>query len=146
MSVLNTLKLVAATKPTTVNPVLQRRSKMLAKLAEQMKLAEAQAEGRSYMAERVRRVKDAATGEVRDVSSTKRVKPWFWTAENGKICIAVKYGSKKIELSKGKTAVEVGAAKDLPAVLATLRQAVEAGELDAQIEAVGAAVRKGFNR
>lgn len=146
MSVLNTLKLVAATKPTTVNPVMQRRTKMLAKLAEQIKLAEAMADGRNYMAERVRRVKDAATGEVRDVASSKRVKPWFWTAENGKVCIAVKYGSKKIELSKGKTAVEVGAAKDLAAALATLQKAVEAGELDAQIEVVGAAVRKGFRR
>lgn len=41
---------------------------------------------------------------------------------------------------------EVGSNKELVAVLTALRKAVEAGELDAQIEAVGAAMRKGFKR
>ena len=74
----------------------------------------------------------------------KRVKSWSWTAENGKICVAVCYGSKVLKLAKNKTAVEVGSKKELVAVLTTLRKAVDAGELDAQIEAVGAAVRRGF--
>ena len=71
---------------------------------------------------------------------------WSWKAENGKACVAVRYGSKVLELVKGKTAVEVGSNKELVAVLTTLRKAVEAGELDAQIEAVGAAMRRGFKR
>ena len=38
------------------------------------------------------------------------------------------------------------AAGELCGVLAMLKKAVEAGELDAQIEAVSAGVRKGFKR
>lgn len=46
-----------------------------------------------------------------------------------------------LELAKGKAAVEVANAKELVSVLVTLRKAVEQGELDAQIEALGAAVK-----
>lgn len=44
-----------------------------------------------------------------------------------------------------KAAVETTAG-ELGGVLATLKKAVEAGELDAQIEAVSAGVRKGFKK
>ena len=37
-------------------------------------------------------------------------------------------------------------AAELTATLAVLRKAVESGEIDAQIEAVSAGVRRGFNR
>ena len=144
MSTLNTLKLVAAVKPNAVSPVLQRRNKLIAKLNEQTQLAQALVDGKSYSPTKLKKTKDAVTGEMREVSVPKRVKAWSWVAENGKTCLAVRYGSKVLELAKGKTAVEVGSSKELVAVLTTLRKAVEAGELDAQIEAVGAAVRKGF--
>ena len=146
MSTLNTLKLVAATKPNALSPVLQRRNKLIAKLYEQMEMAKAIDEGRSYAATKRKTTKDAVTGEVREITVPKRVKAWSWVAENGKTCLSVRYGARVLELAKGKTAVEVGSSKELVAVLATLRKAVEAGELDAQIEAVGAAMRKGFKR
>ena len=44
-----------------------------------------------------------------------------------------------------KAAVETTAG-ELGGVLATLKKAVEAGELDAQIEAVSVVVRKGFKK
>ncbi len=58
---------------------------------------------------------------------------------------AGEYGNKVVELAKGRTAVETTAA-ELNATLAVLRKAVESGEIDAQIEAVSAGVRKGFKR
>ena len=76
----------------------------------------------------------------------KRVKTWSWTAEDGKTYVAVRYGSKVMELAKSKTAVEVGRNKELVAVLTALHKAVESGEPDAQIEVVGAAMRRGFKR
>jgi len=146
MSTLNSLKLIAAAKPLALSPVLHRRNKLIVKLDEQREMAQAQQEGRNYAPTKVKRVQNSETGEVRDVTMPKRVKSWSWTAENGKTCVAVRYGSKVLELVKGKTAVEVGSNKELVAVLTTLRKAVEAGELDAQIEAVGAAMRRGFKR
>ena len=144
MSTLNTLKLVAAKPQRENNPVIQRRQKLLAKLDEQIALAAAKAAGTVYTAMRSKRVKDA-NGNVSVVQQPKRLKAWFWAVDGGKVCVAVKYGNKVVELAKGRTAVETTAA-ELGAVLATVKKAVEAGELDAQIEAVSAGVRKGFKR
>ena len=144
MSTLNTLKLVAAKPQRENNPVIQRRQKLLAKLDEQIALAAAKAAGTVYTAMRSKRVKDA-DGNVSVTQQPKRLKAWFWAVDGGKVCVAVKYGNKVVELAKGRTAVETTAA-ELGAVLATVKKAVEAGELDTQIEAVSAGVRKGFKR
>ena len=144
MSTLNTLKLVAAKPQRENNPVIQRRQKLLAKLDEQIALAAAKAAGTVYTAMRSKRVKDA-NGNVSVVQQPKRVKAWFWAVDGGKVCVAVKYGNKVVELAKGRTAVETTAA-ELTATLAVLRKAVESGEIDAQIEAVSAGVRRGFKR
>ncbi len=144
MSTLNTLKLVAAKPQRENNPVIQRRQKLLAKLDEQIALAAAKTAGTVYTAMRSKRVKDAA-GNVSVVQQPKRVKAWFWAVDGGKVCVAVKYGNKVVELARGRTAVETTAA-ELNATLAVLRKAVESGEIDAQIEAVSAVVRRGFKR
>ena len=49
-----------------------------------------------------------------------------------------------LELAKGKWAVELGAEKDLVPVLETLKGAVLAGDLDAQIDAASVKLREGF--
>ncbi len=144
MSTLNTLKLVAAKPQRENNPVIQRRQKLLAKLDEQIALAAAKAAGTVYTAMRSKRVKDDA-GNVTVVQQPKRLKAWFWAVDGGKVCVAVKYGNKVVELAKGRTAVETTAA-ELTATLAVLRKAVETGEIDAQIEAVSACVRKAFRQ
>ena len=76
----------------------------------------------------------------------KRVRAWHWIAENGKTCLSVKYGAEVIPLAKGMTAVEMESEADLLATLETIKQAVEAGELDAAIEAVSGAVKSGFKK
>ena len=144
MSTLNTLKLVAAKPQRENNPVIQRRQKLLAKLDEQIALAAAKAAGTVYTAMQSKRVKDEA-GNVTIVQQPKRLKAWFWAVDGGKVCVAVKYGNKVVELAKGRTAVETTAA-ELTATLAVLRKAVDSGEIDAQIEAASAGVRRGFKR
>ena len=142
MSTLNTLKLVAAKPQRENNPVIQRRQKLLAKLDEQIALAAAKAAGTVYTAMRSRRVKDAA-GNVSVVQQPKRLKAWFWAVDGGKVCVAMKYGNTVVELAKGRTAVETTEG-GCGGVLIALRKAVEAGELDAQIEAVSLGVRRRF--
>jgi hypothetical protein len=61
-------------------------------------------------------------------------------------CLNIRYGAKIIEFAKGKTAVEVNSADDLIKALEVIKAAVEAGELDSQIEAASGAVRAGFGR
>jgi hypothetical protein len=66
--------------------------------------------------------------------------------EQGKVCVSVKYGSWTIELAKGKPSVEVANGAELVKTLETIKGAVEAGELDAQIETASASLRSGFKR
>ncbi len=68
----------------------------------------------------------------------------FWVNETGKLNLAVRYGSKVLELAKGKNAIELTTGDELIAVLAKLKDAVLAGELDTQIEATSGALRTGF--
>ncbi len=144
MSVLAGLKLVAVKPQSVIDPIQLRRNKLVAKLEEQIALAQAKQEGRNYAPMRSKRIKDAA-GNVSIIQTPKRVKQWFWAVDGGKVCVAVRYGGKVLELSKGKTAVETQP-EQLMTTLGKLRDAVSAGELDAQVEAVSAGVRRGFKR
>jgi len=145
MSTLNTLKLVAAKRPGSAPPVIQRRNRLIAKIWEQTQLAKAQADGKTFAPVISRKVKDE-TGAQRSVEIPKRIKAWWWTAESGKVCLGVRYGAKTLELAKGKTAIEVGTIADLIPTLDTLKLAVAAGELDTQIETISGTMRSGFTK
>jgi Family of unknown function (DUF6641) len=109
-------------------------------------LAKASQEGSTYAPTKQRKVKDAETGETKTVQVAKRVKSWAWAGENGKLCVSLRYGAKVVELAKGKSAVEVASNGDLVKALETLKQAVESGELDAQIESVATATKAAFKK
>jgi len=80
------------------------------------------------------------------VNHAKKIKPWWFSDANGKVCLAIKYGARTIELAKGKTAIEVASAEALINALTTVNDAVLAGELDNQIEALSGQIRGGFQR
>ncbi|PUE30829.1 hypothetical protein B9Z35_07190 [Limnohabitans sp. Jir61] len=143
MATLASLKLVAAKKPTNQSPVVQRRNKLSSKVFEQIQLAHAQSRGESYAPTKNKTVTNTG-GERVVVTVPKRIKPWWFVAENGKCCIAIRYGAKVIELAKGKTAIEVANPDALIEALEAVNVAVLAGELDSQIEAVSGQLRSGF--
>lgn len=144
MTALNGLKLVTAQKPTQMSDVQQRRNKLAKRLWEQIELAKAQQTGETFAPTRFRSVKDAETGMRKQVETNKRVKAWWFVADSGKLVLSIRYGTKVLELAKGKWAVEVGVEKDLVGVLEVVKVAVLAGELDAQIEAASMKLRDGF--
>jgi len=146
MSTLAKLKLIASKRTATTNPVQHRRNKLAEKIAEQIALATARQEGRTFAPTKLRTVTDAETGERRTVETVKRVKEWFWTNEAGKTVVGIRYGAKTLELAKGKNAIELANASELVSTLETVREAVLAGELDAQIEATSTALRAGFKQ
>ena len=143
MSAFTSLKLIAAKRPQQVSPIIQRRNKLCEKLMEQMALATAMIEGKAYAPTGVRTVTDKETGERTTVESNKRVKQW-WFDSNGRVCLQVKYGSRAMEFSKGKSCIDVGTKSDLLGVLQTVKAAVESGELDAHIESASTALRERF--
>ena len=141
---MSTLKLTAAQKPTQMSPVQQRRNKLAKRLWEQVELAKAQQAGTHYIATKFRTITDNETGFRKQIETNKRVKAWWFVAENGKVCLQVRYGTRVLELAKGKNSIEVGSGTELLAVLETVKKCVENGELDTQIEAASAAVRERF--
>ena len=144
MTALTGLKLTAAQKPTQMSPVQQRRNKLAKRLWEQMELAKAQQTGGTFAPKKFRSITDANTGERKQVETNKRVKAWWFVGDNGKLVLSVRYGTKVLELAKGKWAVEVGTEKELVPTLELLKAAVLDGELDAQIEAAANKLREGF--
>ena len=146
MSALSTLKLVAVKKPLHTPVIELRRRKLSTKLWEQIQLAKSQLDGTPFVVMKYRSMVDRETGLRKQVELPKRIKPWWFQSEQGKVCVSVKYGSWTIELAKGKPSVEVANAQDLIKTLETIKSAVEAGELDAQIETASAHLRSGFKR
>jgi hypothetical protein len=146
MSALAKLKLINSKRSYTVNPVIHRRNKLITKIAEQIELATAQREGRLYAPKKLKTVTNSETGERRTIETTKRVKEWFWYGDSGKINFSVRYGSKVIELAKGKNAVEVANTDELIGTLTLIKDAVTAGELDEAINTASDKLRSGFSK
>jgi hypothetical protein len=145
MATLASLKLVAAKKPSNLSSAVLRRNKLLAKLEEQIHLATAHNKGDTYAPTQIKSVTNA-TGERVQITQPKKIRPWWFVSDSGKVCIAIRYGAKVIELSRGKTAIEVSNPSALIEALEAVRAAVQAGELDAQLEAVSMKLREGFGK
>lgn len=80
MSMLTSLKLVSVIRSKGITPVQQRRNKLSTKLYEQIQLASAQAEGRTYAPAKLKTIVNKETGERTTVETNKRVKQWWWVA------------------------------------------------------------------
>lgn len=144
MTVIAKLKLVSSKKERNVSPIVARRNKLAGKIDEQLLFATAQRDGQIYAPKRLKNVIDKATGERKTVEATKRIKEWYWTNSTGKIHLSVRYGSKTLELAKGKNAIELNSGEELLATLATLKEAVIAGELDDAIAQASDKLKAGF--
>jgi len=129
MSFLNALTLTQYSGNTVKAPTVQRRNKLVAKLAEQIKLA-------SDIGYRPVKLTWHRDGEGRDhrVEVPKRVKRWWTEQSDGTVLLTVRYGSKALELAKGKNAIVVNSVAELATVLAHLKTAAEKGEFDTLLE------------
>ena len=146
MATLATLKLSTAVKPTHMPAVQVRRNKMSRRLWEQIDLARAQQAGTEFAPVKFRSYQDKETGVRKQVQTTKTVKQWWFTSESGKLVMNVRYGARVIDLAKGKSSIEIASKDQLVPTLELIKQAVEAGELDAQIEVAANKLREGFSK
>ena len=145
MATLDNLKFTAAVKARHQAPIVGRRNKLGKKLWEQIKLAEAEVSGTEFTVTRLKTVRDV-DGVRKTIEVPKRIKPWWFTSEQGKVCVTVKYGSAVLELRKGLPSIELASAEQLVGTLQMLKQAVEVGELDKEIEAASGALRANFGK
>jgi hypothetical protein len=134
MSGLNALKLVSSKPIPKSNPREIRRQKLCRKLLQQLEMARCIKAGGTYEVVITKRVKDDETGEFNEVQIPKKIKPWWWTAADGKTCLTVRYGAKTLELVSGRYAIEADGIDGVISALEVVQKAAQAGELDLQIE------------
>ena len=146
MSTLNTLKLSTAKKPLHMPAIQVRRNKLSTKLWEQIQLAKSQISGEPFQVTRFRSVRDQATGLKKQVEMPKRIRPWWFISEAGKVCVNIRYGSRTLEIAKGKPSIEVDNPNALIKALEIIKNAVEVGELDSQIDEASSHLRSRFKR
>jgi hypothetical protein len=141
------LKFVSSKRPTQIPAVQIRRNKLVAKLHEQIQLITAKKDGTHFAPMHFRSVRDRDTGETKRIELPKRIRPWFFTSDNGKICVQIKYGSKVIDVSgKNKPTIELANTDDLIKTLELIKTATLAGELDVMLESAGMKLRDGFTK
>ena len=116
------LALVPVTKPKTLNPVVQRRTRLLKSIRRQQTMVQ------SYKA-----------GE-------KTQRTWFWMNEEGKIYLQIKYGKLSLELSKGKFAIQCGSLDDVASNHQIVETLVNKGEFDAMLTSVSKEIRSKFDK
>ena len=143
---LSSLTIVQAKRQSLADPIVFRRMKLIRKLDEQINLANAVLNGTTYVVKRLKNIKNEQSGEIRSFEVVRNVRPMFFKATNNKLCVQVRYGSKVVELAKGKNAIQVDDEKALVKVLETVRSAVFNGELDEQIAIASDAVKTRFKK
>jgi len=146
MSGLNALKFIASKRQQGNNAAHARRQKLSNKIHEQIQMAKAVQSGAEFVPMKIRSVRDEATGETRKVEIPKRLKPWWWPSDNGKLNITVRYGARTLEVIEGKNAIETDNIAGVITTLEVLRAAVDAGELDGRIEAISGLVKAEFGK
>jgi len=130
------VKLVLAVRPTFQDPVALKRSKFISRVSEQLEIANLLMKGEQ--------IPFTSFHDPVSLKRPRKISPWWWTDKDGKYLMAIKYGSKVIELAKGKTAVQAETLDQIIEVLKSLKQATSNGELDVLLTQAGELIRKRF--
>ena len=143
MSILKSLKLATVAQARAGASEFAFRDKLLRYLDEQKALAEAEIAGTSFQAtKRVTRTNDA--GEKVRVEAPRTVRKGWFTDPQGKLFFQLRYGSKPLEFAKGMNAIEFADRDALPGTIGSVIEAVNAGELDAQLKSAIAERKAAF--
>jgi hypothetical protein len=135
MTSLKSLTFTILPKPT-VNPTLDRRTKIITRLEEQKRLLADPSYTRL-----VRTWKKDEAGERSVVEKRQRVLRWWTTTPNGSYVFFMRMGWKTIEFEKGKSAIAVQSLDKMPTIIDTLITAVRNGELDEQLAQASSQVK-----
>ncbi len=137
MTILASLKLVEFRPETAGGRIAVRRRKLADKIDQQISLSSDPA----YAPTKIVTVTDSEGNQQRR-EVAKRIKRWWVANSDGTAQLTVRYGSKPIELAKGKNAIECASASEVSTVLTKVKEAVLKGELDAALNSVTVVGRK----
>jgi hypothetical protein len=130
------VKLVSAVRPAFQDPVALKRSKFISRVSEQLEIANLLMKGEQ--------IPFTSFNDPVSLRRPRKVSPWWWTDKDGKYLMTIKYGSKVIELAKGKSAVQAETLDQIIEVLKSLKLATSNGELDLHLTQASDLIRKKF--
>ena len=130
------VKLVSAVRPTFQDPVTLKRTKFISRVSEQLEIANLLMKGEQ--------IPFTSFHNPVSLRRPRKVSPWWWTDKDGKYLMTIKYGSKVIELAKGKPAVQAETLNQIIEVLKSLKLATSNGELDLHLTQASELIRKKF--
>ena len=116
------LALVPVAKPKNLNPIVQRRTRLLKSIRRQQTLVEAYKNGE------------------------KTNRTWFWFNEDGKVYLQIKYGKLPLELGKGKFSIQCNSLDDVISNLSIVETLVNKGEFDAMLTNLSKEIRSKFGK
>lgn len=131
MSHLAKLNLKTVNRNVPKDPVIARREKLAAAIAEQCNVLKAALTGTAYTVETTGWQQNEA-GERVKVSKEKLVRAWFF-ARDGGYYVQCRYGSRVLMINGKSNAVFVDALADVQAVLDAFAAATASGEFDKAI-------------
>ena len=130
MTVLTSMNLVAYERESARDPKILRRKKLIAKIEEQIQLAS----DPQFQPVKTKWIKDEY-GSDQKVTVPKRVKRWWNENLDGTVVLTIRYGSKPLELAKGKAGIAVENDGAVVPALEQIKAGVAAGELDPLLDA-----------
>lgn len=145
MSILSELKAVSVVRPKSQPSIVIRRNKLISKLHDQLQCVQAKIKGEEFIQTKYVSLKKD-NGERVELAKQKRLKPWWFVSENGHLTFELKYGSKRIEIAKGKTGIEASSLSELEKAVETLKKAVAEGELDESLNAVADVISRRIHK
>ena len=107
------------------NPAALRRHKLSEKIEQQLKLV---ADPNYRPIKTIWNIGEDGTERLFD--KPMRIKRWWVEKVDGTVLLTVRYGSRPLELAKGKNAIELASMEALELTLRNLKLAVLSGELD----------------
>lgn len=129
-TILQTLKVSSTQRKVQSSPTQYRRDRLLNIISHQMEAATAKSEGKQFSLMTQKKVLDKFTGERKLMTVPKRFRQSWWKGDDGKVYLQLRYGSRLLEIAKGKTTIEVGDMAKLVPTLELIRDAVLLGEFD----------------
>ena len=137
MSVIASLKLIEFKPENAQGRIFMRRRKLADKIDQQISLASDPA----YAPMKLVTVTDGDGNQQRK-EVAKRIKRWWVANSDGTVQLTVRYGSKPLELAKGKNAIQCADITEVGTVLGKIKEAVMNGELDTMLASVTVVGRK----
>ena len=116
MSFIQSVTLIKQDSATRMSPLERTKLKLVARVREQIHLAE----NAAYAPMHKKRVKrDDGTTAVIEVP--KRMKRWWYNKADGSVELTVRVGAKKLELAKGKDAIALKSVEEVVPTLTAVR-------------------------